>query len=126
MGWVAGSTVKDGVIKADLVGLEDSLKTEFDDNIDKCASWTGSFGTRRKRDAIETETDEEVPTVMEKGSASLGWLKSAVRKTRSADPGNGNGRGKGKGEGKQNGKGKGKWKWKRKKEGEKESGTKIH
>jgi len=124
MGWVAGSTVKDGVIKADLVGLEDSLKTEFDDNIDKCASWTGSFGTRRKRDAIETETDEEVPTVMEKGSASLGWLKSAVRKIRSADPGNGNGRGKGKGEGKQKGKGKGKGKGGRRRNGGKRTSKK--
>ena len=84
MKWVSGSDLADDVIKADLVGLESSLKTEFDGNIDKCASWTGSFGTRRKREA--GETDEEVPSVMEKGNAALGWLRSAVRKTRSADP----------------------------------------
>merc|ERR1712034_307845 len=107
MGWVAGSKVADDVIKADLVGLEASLKTEFDGNINKCASWTGSFGTRRKREAGETENGEVVPSVMEKGNAALGWLRSAVRKTRSADPQNENGKGNGKGKGKKKGKGKG-------------------
>merc|ERR1712034_84717 len=107
MGWVAGSKAADDVIKADLVGLEASLKTEFDGNIDKCASWTGSFGSRRKREAGETENVEEVPSVMEKGNAALGWLRSAVRKTRSANPKKRDGKGKGKGEGKgKNSKGK--------------------
>merc|ERR1712055_1089659 len=85
----------DAAIKADLAGLESGTKTEFDGNIDKCAGWNGDFGSRRKREAGETETDDEasnVPSVMESGSSALGWLKAAVRKTRSAEPGNGNGR----------------------------------
>merc|ERR1711892_674827 len=107
MGWVAGDAVAADVIKADLVGLESGMKSEFDGNIDKCAGWSGSFGARRKREAGETdETDEEVsgvPSLMESGSSALSWLRSAVRKTRSAEPGkaknneeNGNGK-KGKG-----------------------------
>merc|ERR1711892_919246 len=117
MGWVDGSAVKADVIKADLTGLDSDLKTEFDNNIDACAAWNGNFGgSRRKREAGDDETDEEiaaVPAVMENGSAALSWLRSAVRKTRSADPGNGNGKGKGKGKGKgRNAKGKGKGKGK--------------
>merc|ERR1712106_411694 len=102
MGWVDGSAVKADVIKADLTGLDSDLKTEFDNNIDACAAWNGNFGgSRRKREAGDDETDEEiaaVPAVMENGSAALSWLRSAVRKTRSADPGNENGKGKGKAE----------------------------
>jgi len=91
MGWVntAGDLNPDA-IKGDLVGLESGTKSEFDGNIDKCASWNGDFGSRRKREAGETETEEEafnVPSVMESGKSALGWLKAAVRKTRSADPG---------------------------------------
>merc|ERR1711892_940898 len=89
MGWVAGDAVAADVIKADLVGLESGMKSEFDGNIDKCAGWSGSFGARRKREAGETETDEEVsavPSVMGSGSSALSWLRSAVRKTRSAEP----------------------------------------
>merc|ERR1739838_454902 len=96
------------VIKADLVGLESGMKSEFDGNIDKCAGWSGSFGARRKREAGETETDEEVadvPSVMESGSSALSWLRSAVRKTRSAEPDKGKNNGEnGKSKGK-NGKG---------------------
>merc|ERR1711892_1213418 len=113
MGWVAGDAVAADVIKADLVGLESRMKSEFDGNIDKCAGWSGSFGARRKREAGETETDEEVsavPSVMGSGSSALSWLRSAVRKTRSAEPGkgknnkeNGNSK-KGKGKGKEAGK----------------------
>merc|ERR1711892_39581 len=118
MGWVDGSAVKADVIKADLTGLDSDLKTEFDNNIDACAAWNGNFGgSRRKREAGDDETDEEiaaVPAVMENGSAALSWLRSAVRKTRSAAPGNENGKGKGKGKGKggkgRNAKGKGKGK----------------
>merc|ERR1712179_520988 len=96
MGWVneAGSLNPDA-IKGDLTGLESGTKTEFDGNIDKRAGWNGDFGSRRKREAGETETEEEVsnvPSVMASGSSALGWLKAAVRKTRSAEPGNGNGK----------------------------------
>merc|ERR1739838_831322 len=104
-----GSAVKADVIKADLTGLDSDLKTEFDNNIDACAAWNGNFGgSRRKREAGDVETDEEiaaVPAVMENGSAALSWLRSAVRKTRSADPGNGNGKGKRKKRERQKGKG---------------------
>merc|ERR1739844_740299 len=98
MGWVnAAGVLNPDAIKGDLSGLESGTKTEFDGNIDKCATWNGDFGSRRKREAGETETEEEasnVPSVMESGSAALGWLKAAVRKTRNAEPGNGNGKGK--------------------------------
>merc|ERR1711982_13598 len=108
MGWVNGAgDLSPDAIKGDLAGLESGAKTEFDGNIDKCASWNGDFGSRRKREVGETETEEEasnVPSVMESGSAALGWLKAAVRKTRSANPKkpkgkkrNGTGKGKGKG-----------------------------
>merc|ERR1712179_842078 len=91
MGWLneAGDLNPDA-IKGDLTGLESGTKTEFDGNIDKCAGWNGDFGSRRKREAGETETEEEtsnVPSVMKSGSSALGWLKAAVRKTRSAEPG---------------------------------------
>jgi len=93
MGWVNEADVlSPDAIKGDLAGLESGTKNEFDGNIDKCASWNGDFGSRRKREAGETETEEEasnVPSVMESGSSALGWLKAAVRKTRSAEPGNG-------------------------------------
>merc|ERR1712055_1061446 len=94
MGWVneAGDLSPDA-IKGDLTGLESGTKSEFDGNIDKCAGWNGDFGSRRKREAGEAETEEEasnVPSVMESGSSALGWLKAAVRKTRSAEPGNDN------------------------------------
>merc|ERR1712179_802924 len=96
MGWVNGAgDLNPDAIKGDLTGLESGTKTEFDGNIDKCAGWNGDFGSRRKREAGETETEEEtsnVPSVMKSGSSALGWLKAAVRKTRSAEPGNGNGK----------------------------------
>merc|ERR1712212_994623 len=78
-----------------VTGLESGTKDEFDGNIDKCASWNGDFGSRRKREAGGTETEEEVsnvPSVMASGSSALGWLKAAVRKTRGADPGDKNGK----------------------------------
>merc|ERR1711874_914709 len=85
-------------------------KTEFEDNINKCAQWNGDFSSRRKREAGEEEVSN-VPSVMETGSSALNWLR-AVRKTRSAEPGSGeNKNGKGgkarKGKGGKSRKGKG-------------------
>jgi len=118
MGWVNGAgDLNPDAIKGDLTGLESGTKSEFDGNIDKCAGWNGDFGSRRKREAGETETEEEVsnvPSVMESGSSALGWLKAAVRKTRNAEPGKRGKRNGKKGNGnkakKQGGKGKGKGK----------------
>jgi len=100
MGWVDGSgtNTKADVIKADLEGLEPDRKKEFDENIDKCAAWNGSFGSRKKREA-GVEADE-VPAVMKTGTSALNWLGSTVRKTRSAQNGNGKGKGESKGKGK--------------------------
>merc|ERR1712119_191347 len=110
MGWVNGAgDLNPDAIKGDLTGLESETKTEFDGNIDKCATWNGDFGSRRKREAGETETEEvasDVPSVMESGSSALGWLKAAVRKTRSAEPGNGNNKPSKKGKRSRKGKGK--------------------
>merc|ERR1712098_873483 len=92
IGWVDGAgNLSPDAIKGDLAGLATGEKSEFDDNIDKCANWNGDFSSRRKRDVGENETEEEVsnvPSVMESGSSALGWLKAAVRKVRSAEPGN--------------------------------------
>merc|ERR1712106_163062 len=63
-----------------MTGLEASEKAEFDNNIDACAAWSGSFGSRKKREV-------NVPEVMENDNNALNWLRSIVRKTRSADPG---------------------------------------
>merc|ERR1712002_1007995 len=110
IGWVDGAgNLSPDAIKGDLAGLGTGEKSEFDDNIDKCASWNGDFSSRRKREVGENETEEEfsnVPSVMESGSSALSWLKAAVRKVRSAEPAkNGNNSQGGKGKGK---KGKGK------------------
>merc|ERR1712243_445988 len=92
MGWVNGAgDLSPDAIKGDLAGLETGIKTDFDANIDKCASWNGDFGSRRKRETGETEAEEElsnVPSVMESGSSALSWLNAVVRKTRNAEPGN--------------------------------------
>merc|ERR1712083_399371 len=98
-GWInAAGNLDPDVIKNDLTGLDDDLKAAFDGNIDKCAAWNGNFGSsRKKRGTGETDTDDVAPSIMEKDGSVLGWLKSALRKTRSADPQkNGNGK-KGKG-----------------------------
>merc|ERR1712128_342242 len=81
MNWVdaSGNAAADA-IKADMTGLEASEKAEFDSNIDACAAWSGSFGSRKKREV-------NVPEVMENDNKALNWLRSIVRKTRSADPG---------------------------------------
>merc|ERR1711872_1101053 len=108
MGWInAAGNLDPDVIKNDLTGLDDNLKAAFDGNIDKCAAWNGNFGSsRKKRGTEETDTDDVAPAIMEKEGSVLGWLKSALRKTRSADPQNG-GKGK-KGKGKKAKKGKNK------------------
>merc|ERR1712042_348532 len=97
MGWInAAGNLDPDVIKNDLTGLDDNLKAAFDGNIDKCAAWNGNFGSsRKKRGTEETDTDDVAPAIMEKEGAVLGWLKSALRKTRSADPQNAR-KGKGK------------------------------
>merc|ERR1712083_1255792 len=107
-GWInAAGNLDPDVIKNDLTGLDDDLKAAFDGNIDKCAAWNGNFGSsRKKRGTGETDTDDVAPSIMEKEGSVLGWLKSALRKTRSADPqknGNGN---KGKGRNARKGKSK--------------------
>eukprot|EP00092_Neocalanus_flemingeri_P038487 GFUD01041898.1.p1 GENE.GFUD01041898.1~~GFUD01041898.1.p1 ORF type:complete len:321 (+),score=111.22 GFUD01041898.1:52-1014(+) len=113
MKWVdaTGKNTDAQAIKDDLTGLEAGLKSKFDTNIDACAAWSGSFGSRRRREAGDSETDEEIaviPAVMESGSAALTWLRSAVRKTRSAEPGDGKGGKGGKGGNGRNAKKKGK------------------
>merc|ERR1739844_244802 len=113
MGWVdAAGSVDADAVKADLVGLDAGLKGEFDENIDKCAAWDGSFGSRKKREA-------DIPAVMEKGGQPLNWIKPIIRKTRSAEPQNGNGNGKAKGKDKKKNK-----KTKKGKEGNKNKKTK--
>merc|ERR1711915_44653 len=108
MGWInAAGNLDPDVIKNDLTGLDEDLKAAFDGNIDKCAAWNGNFGSsRKKRGTGETDTDDVAPSIMEKEGSVLGWLKSALRKTRSADPQkNGNGK-KGKGRNARKGKSK--------------------
>jgi len=114
MGWInAAGNLDPDVIKNDLTGLDDDLKAAFDGNIDKCAAWNGNFGSsRKKRGTGETDTDDVAPAIMEKEGSVLGWLKSALRKTRSADPQNG---GKGKNSKKKKGRKAGKGKGKKKK-----------
>jgi len=121
MSWVDGSGAADAeAIKADLAGLDDGLKSDFDGNIDACAAWSGSFGSRKKREAV--------PDVMGSGRAALNWLRSAVRKTRSADPEKGqekeSGKGKKNAAAKKNGKKSSKEKRKSEKKAAKKNGKK--
>merc|ERR1712215_299473 len=106
MGWInAAGNLDPDVIKNDLTGLDDDLKATFDGNIDKCAAWNGNFGSsRKKRGTGETDTDDVAPSIMEKEGSVLGWLKSALRKTRSADPQNNGKKKKGKGQNARKGK----------------------
>merc|ERR1711936_42782 len=96
-------------IKADLAGLETGMGAEFGENVDKCAAWSGDFSSARVRREAGQEA-EQVPQLFEGGARSLGWLKSLVRKTRSADrderakKGNNKGKGEGKSQGKSRGK----------------------
>jgi len=105
MGWVdASGKVDADAVKGDLGGLEAGLKAEFDGNIDKCATWAGSFASRKKREADDDIAD--IPAVMEKGGHPLNWVRSVIRKTRSAEPQNGNGNGEKNNKNTKNGKGK--------------------
>merc|ERR1712055_899486 len=105
MGWVdASGNVDANAVKGDLGGLEAGLKAEFDGNIDKCAAWAGSFSSRKKREADVEIAD--IPAVMEKGGHPLNWVRSVIRKTRSAEPQNGNGNGEKNNKNTKNGKGK--------------------
>merc|ERR1712071_656282 len=70
-------------IKADMAGLEEGVKNEFNSNIDTCTAWGGSFGRRRRRSVLDTES-EKVPSLMESGSKALGWVRSLTRRSAEA------------------------------------------
>merc|ERR1711970_328018 len=92
MDWVKGNEVQPSVIEADMAGVPGF--DIFQANINSCSAWSGNFGGRRKRAVGEaTEDNEEVPSIMENGSGALQWVKSLVRKARSAEPGNDNNNG---------------------------------
>merc|ERR1711990_182469 len=87
MDWVKGNEVQPSVIEADMAGVPGFEM--FQANINSCSAWSGNFGGRRKRAVGEaTEDNEEVPSIMENGSGALQWVKSLVRRARSAEPGN--------------------------------------
>merc|ERR1711990_695900 len=87
MDWVKGNEVQPSVIEADMAGVPGFEM--FQANINSCSAWSGNFGGRRKRAVGEaTEDKEEVPSIMENGSGALQWVKSLVRRARSAEPGN--------------------------------------
>merc|ERR1712123_538267 len=80
MNWVDGSgNAAADAIKGDMAGLEANLKDQFDENINACSAWSGSFGSRKKREL-------NIPKIMENDNKALNWLGSVVRKTRSAGP----------------------------------------
>merc|ERR1712050_428602 len=84
--WVKGNEVQPSVIEADMAGVQGF--ENFKANINSCSAWSGNFGGRRKRAVGEaTEDKEEVPSIMESGSGALQWVKSLVRRARSAEPG---------------------------------------
>merc|ERR1712168_1425862 len=65
----------------------------FQANINSCSAWSGNFGGRKKREVgVAPEDNEEVPSIMDSGSGALQWVKSLVRRARSAEPGDGNGK----------------------------------
>jgi len=107
MDWVKGNEVQPSVIEADMAGVPgfDIFKA----NINSCSAWSGNFGGRRKRAVGDApEDNEEVPSIMDNGSGALQWVKSLVRRARSAEPGDGNGKnGKQAKKGQKKGKGKG-------------------
>merc|ERR1712051_127117 len=109
MDWVKGRQVQPSVIEADMAGLPgfDSFK----ENVNSCSAWSGNFGGRKRRAVGDASEDtEEVPSIMESGSGALQWVRSLVRRARSAEPGNGGGKNNGRNSAKRNGKGKGKGK----------------
>merc|ERR1711910_279346 len=120
MDWVKENEVQPSVIEADMAGLPDI--DSFKENINSCSAWSGNFGGRKKRAVGEASEDtEEVPSVMESGSGALQWVRSLVRRARSADPGkrNKNGQGQGNRKGAKKGKKRG-----TKKGGNRRGGTK--
>jgi len=99
MDWVKGKEVQPSVIEDDMAGLPDF--DSFKDNINSCSTWSGNFGGRKKRAVGEASEDtEEVPSIMDSGSGALQWVRSLVRRARSAEPGKGDGQNKAKGNGK--------------------------
>jgi len=113
MDWVKGRQVQPSVIEADMAGLPgfDSFK----ENINSCSAWSGNFGGRKRRAVGDASEDtEEVPSIMESGSGALQWVRSLVRRARSAEPKKGDkgkkvsnkDKGKGKGKGRKNRNGK--------------------
>merc|ERR1712051_1062737 len=113
MDWVKGRQVQPSVIEADMAGLPgfDSFK----ENINSCSAWSGNFGGRKRRAAGDASEDtEEVPSIMESGSGALQWVRSLVRRARSAESEKGDrgekvsnkDKGKGKGKGRKNRNGK--------------------
>merc|ERR1712051_549835 len=103
MDWVKGRQVQPSVIEDDMAGLQDF--DSFKENINSCSAWSGNFGGRKRRAVGDASEDtEEVHSIMQSGSRALQWVRSLVRRARSAEPekgdGNGNGNGKGKGKGK--------------------------
>merc|ERR1711863_60035 len=107
MDWVKGKEVQPSVIEDDMAGLPDF--ESFKENINSCSAWSGNFGGRKRRAVGDASEDtEEVPSIMESGSGALQWVRSLVRRARSAEPGNGGnqakkGKKKGNGKGKRNG-----------------------
>merc|ERR1712088_615653 len=96
MDWVKGKEVQPSVIEDDMAGLQGFDR--FKDNINSCSAWSGNFGSRKKRAVGEaTEDTEEVPSIMDSGSGALQWVRSLVRRARSAEPGKDGDKGKGKG-----------------------------
>merc|ERR1712088_493903 len=90
MDWVKGKEVQPSVIEDDMAGLADF--DSFKENIKSCSAWSGNFGSRKKRAVGEaTEDTEEVPSIMDSGSGALQWVRSLVRRARSAEPGKGDG-----------------------------------
>merc|ERR1712051_170320 len=113
MDWVKGRQVQPSVIEADMAGLPgfDSFK----ENINSCSAWSGNFGGRKRRAVGDASEDtEEVPSIMESGSGALQWVRSLVRRARSAEPEkrdkgekvSNKDKGKGKGKGRKNRNGK--------------------
>merc|ERR1712210_12000 len=113
MDWVKGRQVQPSVIEDDMAGLQGFDR--FKENINSCSAWSGNFGGRKRRAVGDASEDtEEVPSIMESGSGALQWVRSLVRRARSAEPKKGDkgkkvsnkDKGKGKGKGRKNRNGK--------------------
>merc|ERR1712055_1190793 len=124
MGWVSDDNELDEKkIRADMIGLDTDVKKMFDANVGTCMQWSGNFGQARKKRSVQdgedndvlemTMVEEDVPNIMDNGRRAMGWVRSLVRKSRSAEKGKKKGKGKGNKnrnsnkKGKKKGKGKG-------------------